>query len=693
MKIIADYPLWFILFCLLIGGLFSFILYYKNTPDNLKRNIVILLISLRFLLGTLIAFLLLAPLFLTHTRQTEKPLIVIAQDNSSSILLSSDSAYYKNEYLKKLTEIKNKLSQKFEIREYSFADKLQKALNIDYSGKQTNISVLFDEMKLVFAGRNVGAIVLATDGIYNQGSNPLYIAEKLPFPVYCVAMGDTTPRNDLLISSIDYNKTVIYKNSFSVEVNVFATKFAGKKSKITLSKDNNVLFSKDISIQNDRYTETVRFFVDATEKGIQKYRISLQPIAGEFTLINNFYDIYVEVLDNREKILITYNTPHPDISALKQALESSETYQVDVKQVSEIDKPLREYNFIILNQLPDKKFSNQNLFDQIKQDQIPALYILGNQTSYPLFNNLNSGLNIQQSNNLVNEALPSINSNFVLFTLSNEFKQFVLQLPPLTSPFGTYKISPSVNTLFNQKIGSVTTSMPLILFNETSENKSCVIAGEGIWRWRLTSYVMYNSHQVFDEMICKLAQYLSVKTDKSNFRIKIRQFFNENENIRSTAELYNDARELINDPEINFNIIDSSGKKYPYIFSRVYNTYSLDAGAFPVGDYKWQASTKIGEKLYQKNGAFTIQKINLEALNTISDINLLRNLAAINNGEVISAKNIENVVDKINSNQSIKPLSYHTQQFTELISKWWFLALIILIATAEWFIRKFNGLY
>lgn len=41
-------------------------------------------------------------------------------------------------------------------------------------------------MRARYAGRNLGAVILATDGLYNEGSNPLYAYPELKVPVFTV---------------------------------------------------------------------------------------------------------------------------------------------------------------------------------------------------------------------------------------------------------------------------------------------------------------------------------------------------------------------------------------------------------------------------------------------------------------------------------------------------------------------------
>src|SRR5207244_30183 len=94
-QLITEKPLWFILLCLLLGAAYAFVLYGNDTSLNevhpwLKKMMAVL----RFLLVSLLAFLLLSPLIKNISYEKEKPIVIIAQDNSESIVVNKDSAFY-----------------------------------------------------------------------------------------------------------------------------------------------------------------------------------------------------------------------------------------------------------------------------------------------------------------------------------------------------------------------------------------------------------------------------------------------------------------------------------------------------------------------------------------------------------------------------------------------------------------------
>ena len=394
MNIVTDYPAWYFIFCVITGIAYTAILYYKDKKHDFSPLLIKLMAALRFVSVFLISFLLLSPLIKSITHNSEKPIIIIAQDNSQSIIINKDSSFYKKTYKESLEKLVADLSNKYDVHTFSFDDKVNEGLKFDYKGKQTDISGFFDEMTTRYTNRNVGAIILASDGIYNKGINPVYASQKLKSPVYTIALGDTTIHKDLLIQKVNYNRIVYLGSSFPIEIIVNANKAKGLSAKLKVTKEGKEFFNKNINFSNDQYSETVNVQLEAKENGLQHYHITISPLNDEITLSNNNKDIFIEVLDSRQKIVILSNSPHPDISAIKQTLETNRNYDIEDYLINDFNKPISNYNLVILHQLPSNNSIFNKLLADIQKHNIPVLFILGAQTNYNQFNGVNSGLNV-----------------------------------------------------------------------------------------------------------------------------------------------------------------------------------------------------------------------------------------------------------------------------------------------------------
>ncbi|MDQ3046329.1 MAG: hypothetical protein M3R27_02195 [Bacteroidota bacterium] len=691
MNLIIDYPWWFVLFCVLAGALYSFVLYRKEKKFNeISVWIIRSMSAFRFLAITILCFLLLSPLIRTVNRNVEKPVIIVAQDNSESLIAGKDSAYYKKEYKEKLSALIAALEDKFEVRMYSFADDFKDLSTPDslaFDGKQTDISGVFNEIETRYSNRNVGAIILASDGLFNKGSHPVYSSEKLNIPVYTIALGDTTIKKDAVVSKVEHNRLAYLGNEFPLEVVISAKQLNGKSSTLTVSKGGATLFSKQLIFKSDSYLETIPVLLEAKAAGLQHYTIRISGQSDEVTLANNVKDVFIDVLDARQKILILADAPHPDVAAIKLSIEGNRNYEVESFSIDNFDKPLKKYNLIILHQLPGQRNSASRVLAEIKTSNIPVWSISGASAL------LRSDLSLQSAVQRTNEVEPILEKNFPLFSISDELSDAIRDFPAIVSPFGMFQADNSSNVLLYQRIGIVDTKTPLLFFNSVGENKVAVLAGEGIWKWRLQDFAAHGNHQLFDELISKTVQYLSVKVDKSFFKVIGKSNFQENEPIEFTAEVYNESYELLNEPEVNIVFTNSAGKKFPYSFSKTTNAYRLNAGMMPVGEYKYEAKVKVGSRLYSQKGEFSVSALQVELTNIVADHQLLFSLAQKHRGEMIYPAGMETLTDKLNLREDIKSVSYSEKKLNDLINLKWIFFILLALLSLEWFMRKRNGAY
>ncbi len=695
MSLLTQYPLWLAIFAVLLGIGYALFLYFRNDNVAFEKRSRIVMASLRGLAMALLAFLLLAPMLKMIRKQTNKPVLIFAIDNSESIQSGKDATYYTTDYPKQLQKVVNDLAKQYDVDAYLVGDKNLLAdnenVNVDFSDKSTNLSSLFDEVSLLYANRNVGAMVMLTDGIYNIGSNPYYAAQKVNFPVYTVGLGSDEQATDLFIADIVHNKEVLKGNRAPVEVKVQAGKLAGKTAKLTVSDDKGEVFSKSLQISGNQYFETVSFLVDAQQTGLKKFKVDLDELDGEVTHKNNHAQFFIRVIESKDKIAIVYDAPHPDVAAIRSALDLSENYDITVSSIDEFKANPSEFGLIILHQLPSQKHPASSLLSQIRQSGVSSLYIIGAQTDLNAFNGLNAGLQITQSKNMTNNATASYNSNFMLFSFSEEAQQLLPMLPPLQTPFGTYKAAVSSNLFMSQRISGVETKYPLFLFNDVNNAKTGVITGTGLWSWKVYDYVNNQNHDAFNEIVNKTTLFLVAKNDKSPFRVRHNAVFAENAPVEFSAELHNESGELLNTPDVKLTIKGGGDTTYDAQFSKQNNAYYLNMGELPVGTYTWIAKTQLGNKSYEKSGSFTVQEIFVETANLVADFDLLKSIAQTSGGKYFSRNELEKLVQEIKANDNIKPVASYQKKYSMLLNSPWYLALIVLLLGIEWFLRKWHG--
>lgn len=666
------------LICFLIGIVPAYFLFRRDRKKDIPVKWLPSL--LRFFTGFLTAALLLAPAFSFKKHETEKPLLIWLQDASTSMstALKADTAAYR----KDVEALLNDWRDDYTVVPVSFGGNLKQGNSFNYTEKSTNISDAIATVAEQYSDRNIGAIMLSSDGVFNEGLDPLYAPMGQGIPVFTIALGDSTMPKDLSVTRTFANKTVALNSSFEVVADIRADKLNGLSTEALLIHNGHAEGKAAIKVDKDRFTASVRFEVKATAKGYQRYTLVLPKAEGEQNESNNKRDFFVNVIDEQTKVLIWARAPHPDIAAIAASLESVPQYKVSISNNGILPEDIAGYSLIIAHQMPvginDIPAAAKN---------IPVWYILGTQSNLNVFNQVQQLLKINAGGR-PNDVLPQLNTSFSYFTLPASVREVLAKMPPLQAPYGTYKAAAGAQVLFRQQIGAVATDYPLWMVH-TGEKAEAITAGEGIWRWRMYEYKNTKKHEVVDELIRQTVSLLSARKDNQPFKVFTdKSVASDNEAIYFYAELRNANNELINTPEAKVELKDSMGKALNYTFEKSGNSYRLNIGLLAPGSYSYKGNTQYNGKAYVSEGSFLVESVPLESLRTNADYEMMYKLAAQSGGAFFTRQTMHQITDSIRAHAQIKPV-IHTQETSQpLIDKKWLFALILLFAAGEWLLRK-----
>jgi hypothetical protein len=652
---------------------------------------------LRFFSVALISGLLLSPILKTIAETTQLPVIVIGQDNSQSIANSfsdQDSA----DYISELETLKSDLGEKYDVRFLTFGESVGEAEEIEFNDQITDISQFLQYVSENHGDQNLGAVIMASDGLYNRGRNPIYLPNRQKAPVFSIALGDTTQKTDLLIKQVYHNKIVYLGDKFSIQVDIMAKSLQGNSSSFSVEKIENrnriPIEKRTVKITSDPFFQTEEVILEANSPGVNRYRVRLGGMQEEMNFANNVKDIFVEVIDGRQNILLLCNSPHPDIAALKEIFEKNENYEAEVSQISEFNGQLNNYDLLVLHQLPSQSRAINEILTQANSLKIPRLFIIGNQTDLSRFNQSQSLLTITGAQQSSNEVQGIIDPGFNLFNIGEDLKLSLPGFVPLFAPFGDYQTNPSAHVYLYQKIGKIDTRFPLVLFGESQGIKTGIIAAEGIWKWKLFDFLQNQNHDLITEFASKYVQYLAVTEDKRKFRSAPgKKLYLDNENITFDAQLYNQSYELINTPDVFLILRDEDGKEYNYSFNKTGKIYTLDIGKFPLGEYTYSAYVDYNAQRLTSDGRFSVQPIQLESYETTADHNLLLTLSENNGGSLSYPGNLVEITQAITQNATIKPIVFQNAKMRSIINLKWIFAILVSLLVMEWFMRRYYGGY
>jgi len=686
-KLITEYSLWFIIPALCIAGIYSWLLYSKKGPWSPLLNK--LLFACRFILIFILCFLLIGPLLQYLKNEYEKPIFVLAIDDSESNTISSGPSKL-NAVKNELEQVKKKLQDEdYTVDVISLSGK-QSINEIDFKNPTTNLDKLLSQVESNYENRNLAGAILFSDGIYNQGLSPAY--KELGFPLYTVGVGDTTAKKDLILKNILYNKLTYQGNSFPIVAEIQNQGFEGKDISVVVKNKGKALDKKTIKFTRNYDLKEVEFRLNSDDKGLQHYEIEILPLQGEFTEKNNTGHAYIDVIEGKEKILLVASSPHPDIKAIKSVIDQRENYSLNVYIPGITEFKNEKYDLIIFHQIPDWHNTAIDLLNKYGKDNSSVWYITGNKVNYSSFNQINNVLKITPRGQQLDQVTAVYNTDFTKFSLSTEEASVLSKFPPVVVPFGEYKLMNNTEVILYQRLGNIQTVKPLLLYSSANDKKVAVFCGEGLWEWRLLEFKESGSTKVFDKLIGNLIQLLSSREEKRKFKVyPVNSEFYSSDPVLFETEVYNDIYEKIYGQNVDLTIVSENNEKKHFAYVNTENS-RFEIKGLSQGIYKYIASTVLNGKKETSEGEFIIRELNIELVNGTADFNLLRTIAEKNKGVFLPFEQISSLPEllKKSSPQSI----IHTnEELSEIINLKWVFFLLLSLITLEWFVRKFKGDY
>ena len=669
-----------IIYILLIAivalGIAVFQYFYKAKRTDNKR---FLFAFLRFLSLFLLGVLLLNPTFKQTVVIDVKPNLVVAVDNSESVKYLKQDAKATG-FLKELK--KSNLSDKFQIDYFSFGNTVNELSDsIQFTESQTNISKVFSSFKELYSDTNSPTLLLS-DGNQTYGQD--YVLSSLTYkqPIYLIVLGDSLVKSDVKIASVQHNKYAFLNNEFPVEITVNYIGNGIVNEKLNVYSGNTKVYSKNIELSKENTTEVLSFYLKAKNIGKHKYRVAITSITNEENIINNTRDFSVEVIDERTNVLIVSNIVHPDIGAIKKAIETNKQRRVTILNTSDVID-YNKYQLIILYQ-PTVKF--EKVFQKIDVFKKNHFTITGLQTDWSFLNSVSKNY----KNLVVNQSQDfsgNYNANFDLF--QNEELNYS-SLPPLVGFYGDVTLNNSVSILLHQEISSVSTESPLFCFFENNKRREAVLFGEGIWKWRAQSFMNTQNFEKFDALIGKTVQYLASNNKRERLVLSI-----EDEFLLGEAKLkaqYFDNNYVIDANEIiSCKVIHQETKENIELdFLYKNNGYELDLKHLKAGVYSYVIKTKKNK--LTKKGVFEILDFNIESQFINPDVTKLGQLATNSKTQLYYISKYKQLFEELRNNEKYKTTQRESTTQLPLVNWKYLLGILILVLGVEWFLRKYNGL-
>lgn len=663
----------YIILALLLSVSVAFFQYFYKNKD--KRKISILLFALKAFSLFLLGLLLINPQIEIIETNNVKPVLSVLVDNSLSTKHFKQEKKV-SEWLQKL-QTNQQLNDKFAIKYFSFGNRITTLDSLTFAESQTDISKAINSVNELYKS-NLGTTILLSDGNQTIGNDYEFINSKKV--VNSVVIGDTVTYKDIRITQLNVNKYSYIKNKFPVEVLLNYNGNQAVTTNFSIYSKGKRLFTQQVSFSPENNSKTITANLQSTKEGIHYYSASVRKLENEKNTKNNNKNFSVEVIDEQTKVLILTSVLHPDLGALKKSIESNKQRKVDLFLVNKFKSQLEDYQLVVFYQ------PNQSFKKYFQKQKSNYLLISGLKTDWNYLNSLQLGFTKKAINQSENFA-PIYNDKFLTFFQKDiGFNDFA----SLASQFGEIKINSEHQTLLFQNNNGIQTNQPLLTTFESGENKSAVIFGEGIWKWRATNYRKNNSFQEFDEFIGNLVQYLASSKKRNRLEVNSESLYPSN-SIVTISAFYTDKNYKF-DNRASLQLIltnEETSKKSTIPFSLVNNSYQVNLENLESGEYSYQVVVS-GQNI-KKYGKFKVSEYKVEEQFTNANTKKLQRLADRTGGKLYHSNQENSLIKDLLDNKNYYTTQKSITKQQDLIDWKWILFFVVALLSAEWFIRKYYG--
>ncbi|MEB8329172.1 VWA domain-containing protein [Flavobacteriaceae bacterium KMM 6897] len=653
--------------------------YFYKTKGS--RELKISLSLLRFLAIFGILLLLINPKFTKTDYVLERANLVMLVDNSTS-LREINKITNIDSLLKKITENSSVLDL-FNLQTFSFGNNLEVLDSVNFTKKSTNIANALSSINEVFDNSNT-AVILISDGNQTVGEDYEFYGSSKAITVFPVVVGDTATYDDIRISQVNANKYAFLKNKFPVETYIAYDGEGSISTVVRTEIDGKVVATETVKLSKTDNSRRIYSLLEAKTVGVKEIRISASPLDHEKNRANNQREIALEVIDEKTNVAIITDILHPDIGALKKAIESNEQRKVvllkpnaDIEKLDDIDL------FVLYQPIPSFK----PIYDFIETKGVQKFTITGTKTDWRFLNSVQSNFE-KKSYNQIEDIFPVLNPNFTIFN-NSEFS--LTNFPPLESDLGEILITKPHETLLNQRIKGVDVAEPLLAVITDGAKKEAVLFAENIWKWRMQSFRNDKSFNNFDELMGKLVLYLATNVGKERLTLDYNTIFSGAGDAEIKATYFD--KTYVFDANASLTITtkrlsDSAVRVIPLLLKNGY--YEVDLENFGSGSYEFKVN--VQNENISKSGTFKILDFNVENQFLSSNFKKMGRLAQNTEGSLYYPKDLDKLINRLVTDNRYLPTQEGILNVVPLIDFRILLAIIILALTAEWFLRKYNGL-
>jgi hypothetical protein len=633
-------------------------------------------------------------------------------------------------------DLLNRLKRDYDIRAVSFGEQLYDVpIETDQSlaaalakvNAERGTTAMGDAIRASITksrGQPLAGLILVSDGASNAGVSPIAAAElasREGVPIYAWGVGITNPK-DIAVASIFTRDVAFIDDELQVVTRIRSSGLGGQTVNVVARLNDKVVGEKSVKLQGDG-EDLVTIPITPNTAGNYSLSVSVDPLASEAVKDNNSQAQQVRVIDGKIKVLYVEQQPRWEFKYLQAMLmrdrrvdakfvliegdkslaqvkdspylekipeEKEDLFKFDLIIVGDIDPTLLSTTqmeameeFVskfggAVAMIAGKRYAPQKFLDTPLAGMMPVEW----EASPP-----GSGVADKYDQPIDFEITPAGRTNPLMRLADGEAENVRVweNLAPIYYVARVSRAKPAAEVLMVDADPAKATrfgKMPIIATQQYGLGTTMFVGTDNMWRWRKNAGdVLYA--RLWGQIIQRLALPRLLGESRRTQLVADRKTYSVGDRVTVYARLYTTGFKPITDATVRGTFKrEGNAEPMPVILRQVPGQpgmYRAEITAPSAGNFKLSVETDPDVSL-----DLPVTEPKLEFASTAMNEPLLRTVAETSRGRFFREEDlhllpnsIDSRTDKIKSNIDV-----------EVWSSPFFFVLMLLLAGAEWVLRK-----